>query len=666
MDTIVIKSFNVWCIFLLLLFAVLLGLSFTLHRSSFLIGLPYTLVLALVFLLFTITNCFTPSKRHIPMVLPLVCTAIIVLIAWSMVAQVGLSTRNALDLSLTKTMSLIQGQVAAQAELESYVRSQVSRKMWYLALLLMFINVDALRLTGVTLNALYVHLAPVIAIVVATYCTDEVSNKSIDVLNVAAIFAVYTISSSLHMLVMFRDRFRIDYQLRQRMAKEAEMMEVAKDVEVAQRQASQKADSMLNHILKNIMAEAHGCIDLFQGHCGAVGADYHLRQAQEGLERGMRWCKKRQVMVQVNSGDYTPILAPTSLRTLIDGIVYGRDITVDIADVTVCLDSLLCEVVLDNAISNAFRHGDTTLGPISLVVNATHTGEEHSMEVTFTLTNYVPDDHSPITPELVSRLATGHDVDGLASVSALSDHLGVRHMFMAAAAHHMTATLEQVGNLVIFTATLEVDLADGVDLESETSTPSTPLVPHTSVAFPQGLWIICLMTPISRGVCCCTAWPPMPHRPSARPTAPPPRRSRRLRRRHSTVPTSSSWTSTWTTTVSPYTAPTSRSAFDREGTPASSACAPPTRRTRTRRCTCEAAPTAWWGRTFPSETWWRRCSRYTSTSAPCRPLRHSQNPVNPRVCAVASSTFFHLYSTALCQTLPAPPPTTALPSGHAV
>lgn len=38
--------------------------------------------------------------------------------------------------------------------------------------------------------------------------------------------------------VMFRDRFRFDYQLRQRMVQEAQLMEAAKDAELAQRQAA--------------------------------------------------------------------------------------------------------------------------------------------------------------------------------------------------------------------------------------------------------------------------------------------------------------------------------------------------------------------------------------------------------------------------------------------
>lgn len=39
----------------------------------------------------------------------------------------GQATQNALDLSLVRTVALLQGQVEAQAELTGYVRDQLSR-----------------------------------------------------------------------------------------------------------------------------------------------------------------------------------------------------------------------------------------------------------------------------------------------------------------------------------------------------------------------------------------------------------------------------------------------------------------------------------------------------------------------------------------------------------
>eukprot|EP00667_Euglena_gracilis_P021085 EG_transcript_22959 len=245
------KTFNVWCAFLFLFFATVDGLLYLLPQMTFEATLPYMLVLVLLLGLFLLTNLIPAIRRSIPTVLPLVCVVIFALVGWGVHRFVGLSIQSAMESSLVHTVALLHGQPEAQAELLSYVQDQLSRKLWFGAMLIMYVTVDALRLTGTTSSAFYVHVVPLIVIVVTTYCSDHISHKSLEVMSVAVIFAMYTAVSSLHMLGTFRDRFRVDYQLWQRMAKEAQLMEAAKDVEVAQRQASQKADSMLNHILKN-------------------------------------------------------------------------------------------------------------------------------------------------------------------------------------------------------------------------------------------------------------------------------------------------------------------------------------------------------------------------------------------------------------------------------
>eukprot|EP00667_Euglena_gracilis_P003350 EG_transcript_3360 len=493
MDMFVCRAFNVCCALLFLLFSVLLALRYTLvPNTPFIICLPHLVVLLVLVGLLLLSHCVPASQRYIPTVLPLLCTFIIGTIAWSVDGMVGQTVDLAMSYHLRHVLSLTAGNAEAQTELERFARSVISREVWYIAMLVMYIIVDVLRLTGTTHAALYVHLMPIIAIAVTTYCSAQIAQDSIEVMGLAVIVVVHTATSSVHMLVMFRDRFRFDYQLRQRMVQEAQLMEAAKDAELAQRQASQKADSMLNHILKNVMSEAHGCIDLFFGHREAEALAFsHLRQAQEILERGMRWCKKRQVMVQVNSGNYTPAFAPARLRQLVDGVVSGRGIAMEVPDVVVVVDSLLCEVVLDNAISNALRHGDPSLGPVSLVVTA-GPGKQRPLQLTFTLTNYTASELQ-VTPELIEHVAAGHVCSGLGHAPVLSDHLGLRHMFLAAAAHGMAASLEQVGNLVIFSATLEVDICHKTNPGSgEAASPALPSALPQATAFRPGLQILCL------------------------------------------------------------------------------------------------------------------------------------------------------------------------------
>ena len=67
---------------------------------------------------------------------------------------------------------------------------------------------------------------------------------------------------------------------------------------------------MLNHILKNIMAEAAGCIDLYL--C-TQGQD-KVTHGTDILYRGMWWCKLREATVSVAEGEYE------SRMTCVDGL----------------------------------------------------------------------------------------------------------------------------------------------------------------------------------------------------------------------------------------------------------------------------------------------------------------------------------------------------------
>eukprot|EP00667_Euglena_gracilis_P024407 EG_transcript_28084 len=234
MDTFVEKSFYPWCVFSILFFVFMVGMSFTIRRYTLLLFLPFVLGLLLLLCLLTLTLSLPACRRFLPAVLPWLCIAILALVAWSAHGTVSQLMANARDLSLVRTLALLDGNPEAEAELVGFVRAQVSDKVWYLLLLVMEINVDVLRMTGTVHNSLHVHFTPLVGILVATCCSEQISNSSLYTLIMAAVFMVHTLTSSIHMLGMLRERFRFDYQLRQQLAQEAAMAEVAKDVEVAQ------------------------------------------------------------------------------------------------------------------------------------------------------------------------------------------------------------------------------------------------------------------------------------------------------------------------------------------------------------------------------------------------------------------------------------------------
>ena len=67
------------------------------------------------------------------------------------------------------------------------------------------------------------------------------------------------------------------------------------------------------------------------------------------------------------------------------------------------LDTTLCSLVLDNAISNAFRHGDS---PVCLAVTTTPAGDDR-LRLCFVLTNQVSPAKAPLTPDIVARAWEG-------------------------------------------------------------------------------------------------------------------------------------------------------------------------------------------------------------------------------------------------------------------
>ena len=64
--------------------------------------------------------------------------------------------------------------------------------------------------------------------------------------------------------------------------------------------ASQEhADSLLNHVLKNIMVDVSGCIEL---HNSGAGSPELLNEAQALLFRGMWWCRMREAILSILAG----------------------------------------------------------------------------------------------------------------------------------------------------------------------------------------------------------------------------------------------------------------------------------------------------------------------------------------------------------------------------
>eukprot|EP00668_Euglena_longa_P037468 GGOE01048242.1.p1 GENE.GGOE01048242.1~~GGOE01048242.1.p1 ORF type:complete len:870 (-),score=250.93 GGOE01048242.1:117-2534(-) len=237
------------------------------------------------------------------------------------------------------------------------------------------------------------------------------------------------------------------------------------------RKASEQADTVLNHILKNTMADAAACIQLYaDGKASQVSPD--LSQAVTCLARGMQWCRKRHVLLRMSAGDYLPAMHPVSLGEFGEQLVRGRAVISSFPNQVVLLDEVLCDILLDNALNNAFRHGDPVdpqvqfLMELSPLEEPTNSGQR---QLTFFISNRACPNRPRITPDLVHTLLSGRtsSTGELVYSSALSEHLGLHHMYKVAQTHGMMLTLRQEGNTVVLRAQLKVQLAKDLSLPQQ-------------------------------------------------------------------------------------------------------------------------------------------------------------------------------------------------------
>ena len=140
----------------------------------------------------------------------------------------------------------------------------------------------------------------------------------------------------------------------------SEELHQALELDLKNQTDGQQADTVLNHILKNSMADAIGCIEMFCQRIKKInpGADVAiLTKASDILFRGMWWCKLREAMLSMVAGRYETVKTATSLHQFGQDFIRGRNLALGCIPVCVEMDSTACNVVLENAVTNAIRHG---------------------------------------------------------------------------------------------------------------------------------------------------------------------------------------------------------------------------------------------------------------------------------------------------------------------
>eukprot|EP00667_Euglena_gracilis_P004295 EG_transcript_4314 len=251
--------------------------------------------------------------------------------------------------------------------------------------------------------------------------------------------------------------------------------------------ASQMADGVLNHSLKNTLADVAGNIEMFLA--GAMQSQV-LEDCIVSLRRGVRSCKERQGYLQLVAGQYHPVLNALNLQDFGRQLLAGRNATGQFLDCTIYADHMLLTLIFDNALSNAAKHGNPQHADVSFVIEEIPADictdlEAGKRRISFQVTNIAHPGNPELTPEFVRQLfAGGTEQHCRRLVSTLSDGIGLTHCVMAARLAGVALSLSQEDHIVTFTGILDAEVQAPPALRLH---PPDSVAPDAAVAFPAGL-----------------------------------------------------------------------------------------------------------------------------------------------------------------------------------
>eukprot|EP00667_Euglena_gracilis_P012656 EG_transcript_13011 len=357
--------------------------------------------------LFVATFCSRPVQRHILPVLTVTCCALAGCHWYIMAENVQVWGKYAL-LQFRPLLANLPPEDAARQRTERLICTQQVSEAVYMSMmwsLAHWIVLSVLGCGGYTVcSFLVVYISLSVTLLVDPDITLETALTTIVVATLAT-GAFFTIS-----VVMERLR-RTSFLNETLLTREL--------------QASQMADSMLNHTLKNLLADVAASLEVYLAGEAPSGT---LEDSVTCLRRGMMACKERQVYLKLVSGQYAPVSQEVNLRDFGRELAAGRNVQLEAVDLSVYLDSTICHLILENALSNAIRHGHPQNPQVKLVIEARDqeanltTGRQR---IRFSVENIANPARPPLTPEAVAQLFRGqanlvpHD-----HIPTLSDRVG--------------------------------------------------------------------------------------------------------------------------------------------------------------------------------------------------------------------------------------------------
>eukprot|EP00667_Euglena_gracilis_P021259 EG_transcript_23241 len=156
---------------------------------------------------------------------------------------------------------------------------------------------------------------------------------------------------------------------------------------------------------------------------------------------------------------------------------------------------MLCSLIFDNAINNAFRHGHPQAPAVHFSI-----GEDEAtppsylqpdrVRLVMVVTNRANPSRPPLTNDFVALAASGRSpsLPCEADMSPLSDRIGLSHCFLAARQHGMQLSLTQDGDTVRFVVVYDTPMVR----DRRSSAPPAEVPAHVLRQFPTGLHFRCL------------------------------------------------------------------------------------------------------------------------------------------------------------------------------
>eukprot|EP00667_Euglena_gracilis_P007839 EG_transcript_7934 len=374
-------------------------------------------------------------------------------LAWKVHFHVVQETFFAEAYTMKAVYTAVQNNTIALGQLQVYVNQEESRKALTFFAVQMLVQFNVLQFLGLGIGTACVYLSFPVALFMAAYVSPVVADAILEISIISTVLSLTSLSSSFQVSRIQRQQFASDHKLQVSLEREAETSQRLAEHERRAKEAAMQADTILNHMLKNIMADAAGCIWLFAATTSdPIPPD--LQTALACLDRGMRWCRQRQALLRLTAGTYRASRVPVGLRAFGEALASGRALDCAFVDDCLLLDPLLCDILLDNAINNALRHGDSG-HPVTFSMQLEPADPAaRTATLTFTVTNHLKPSKPAVTPEFVQAVLRGEVVPEPGN--NLSDHLGLQHIFMAADAHDIQLALQQEADVVVLRASLAV------------------------------------------------------------------------------------------------------------------------------------------------------------------------------------------------------------------